>query len=1005
MMNKLFSVSSLFLLTVFLGSGCSSPALKGTSFYSDSGNYSIEPGEERINLLPLLYHSRDEFHLLYPFFEKTEKNLVLRPVFGLYGSKDEPYRFSVLWPLSMFDTANNRNRIYPFFWGAGSFTALPLTWPLSDPYRRKDSWTDILSLASWRENPKGYSFRALGPVIHARNKNGDPGWGIWPLVGSYKTGADIYRYFLWPLGHQWSSGNNEGGSALLPLYVYGKDSWSTLFLSLPYSREDRKDGSGWQIVFPLFYNDWKNDRKTFGTLLAGYRRDGDTLEWYVTPLLAGGFSEPDEKSFCVLGPLASYSSAPDSFRSHVFPLYYRSKDKHGSMFITLPYSGGTEEPGKDFWRLLLPLYYYSRNDGSMRLISLPGMYQRNGESSGWACWPLLSGGRKDKDSGSSWYLGPIAHSGWGKDSRQSHVLPFYYHSKDRDGSMFISLPWTSQKASDGSAWQLAPPVYYHSRDAQGSLTLSPLYASGSTKAGNAGWQAVLPLYYHSVSAGANTWATLLGGVQNLSDGRRWYLTPLLSWGNRREGEGDFWMLGPMAHVNWDKEGANHHVLPLYYRNNRNGTLVSPLVASWPSGGDRRTTLIPPALSWYSRDGSDRSLWLLGPVSHFNWGPTKKSSHVFPLYYANQKDGTFVSPVAAKWRWQDKRTAYAFPPALSWMTSGDKKSDLWLAGPLAHFSWGKDAEKQHVLPLYYANRRSGTWVTPLAAQWKDGGTSKLLSPLFLGVYTRAPDHKELLALLGLFNNRWGDKAYPPSGYLVPFYFYEGAKTFHSLLIGWNRDEKDGYFYPLTPLVGVRTGDTRGGWIFPLGWYLNEPERDSTRAGILWSYYRRDGKNTVSGMFPFFGYKNKPAPEKNRDYERFGKSFWCLPSCWYKNYTISASAPTHVRKHGVFPLWNYSLKEIPDKGEHNETGSVLGIGYRHKKETQPSKNIDRESSSLLGFLWRSHREHGNLSVDVFPGFTYDRKGDDFRRFAWLGRMFRHERTANGVKMDIFFIPLAR
>lgn len=1005
LMNKLFPVSPLFLLGIFLGSGCSTPALKGTSFYSDSGSYSIEAGEERINLLPLLYHSRGEFHLLYPFFEKTEKNLALRPVFGLYGSKDEPCRFSVLWPLSMFDAGENRNRIYPFFWGDGCFSLLPLTWPLADPYGRKDDWKDILSLAAWRESSRDYSFRALGPFIHRREKNGDPGWGIWPLAGSYETGADIYRYFLWPLGHQWSSGENEGGSALLPLYIYGRDSWSTLFLSLPYSREDRKDASGWQLVLPLFYNDWDGDRKTFGTLLGGYRRDGETLEWYVTPLLAGGSSSPDTKSFCVLGPFACYSSAPDSSRSHVFPLYYRSRDKSGSLFITLPYSGGTKDPETDFWRLLFPLYHYSRKDGGARLITLPGMYQRDGKSSGWACWPLLSGGRRDAESGSSWWLGPVAHHAWGKDRRQSHVLPLYYHSVKKNDSLFVSLPWTSQRAAGGSAWQLAPPVYYHSRDPQGSLTLSPVYASGKTKQGNEWWQAVLPLYYHSVSDRASTWATLLGGVQDLSDGRKWYLSPLLSWGSRREGEGDFWLLGPTAHLNWDKAGTNHHVLPLYYWNGRNGTLISPLAASWPGGGDSRTTLIPPALSWYSRAGADRSLWMLGPMAHFNWGPQGKSSHVLPLYYANSEDGTFISPLAAKWRWSNRREAIAFPPALSWMTSGDKKSDLWLAGPLAHFSWGEKAATQHVLPLYYANRRTGTFISPVAARWKDGNTSKLLSPLFLGIYSRSPESKELTALLGLFNNRWGDKTYPPSGYLLPLYVYDGSKSFHSLLFGWNRDKEDGYVYPLTPLVGLRTGDTRGGWVFPLGWYLNEPGRDSSRGGLLWSYYRRDGKNISSGMFPFFGYKNNPAPETPIHYERYGKSFWCLPSCWYKNLTVSAPERTRIRKHGIFPLWRYSLEEVKDKGEHDESGSVLGIAYRHKKEIKPAKNVDRESSSLLGFLWRYHREKDNLSVDVFPGFTYDRKGDSFKRFAWLGRMFRHERSADGVKMDLFFIPLAR
>ena len=47
---------------------------------------------------------------------------------------------------------------------------------------------------------------------------------------------------------------------------------------------------------------------------------------------------------------------------------------------------------------------------------------------------------------------------------------------------------------------------------------------------------------------------------------------------------------------------------------------------------------------------------------------------------------------------------------------------------------------------------------------------------------------------------------------------------------------------------------------------------------------------------------------------------------------------------------------------------------------------------------------MSVDVFPGFTYDRKADGFKKTSFLWRFFRYERDANGAKkLNVLFVPL--
>ena len=59
-----------------------------------------------------------------------------------------------------------------------------------------------------------------------------------------------------------------------------------------------------------------------------------------------------------------------------------------------------------------------------------------------------------------------------------------------------------------------------------------------------------------------------------------------------------------------------------------------------------------------------------------------------------------------------------------------------------------------------------------------------------------------------------------------------------------------------------------------------------------------------------------------------------------------------------------------------------------------------------LWHYERLNGNVSVDVFPSFTYDRKTDGLKKVSFLWRGFRYERAPDGSrKIDILFVPVKR
>ena len=75
-------------------------------------------------------------------------------------------------------------------------------------------------------------------------------------------------------------------------------------------------------------------------------------------------------------------------------------------------------------------------------------------------------------------------------------------------------------------------------------------------------------------------------------------------------------------------------------------------------------------------------------------------------------------------------------------------------------------------------------------------------------------------------------------------------------------------------------------------------------------------------------------------------------------------------------------------------------------RPVATNDYTRSRVLWRLWHYERLNGNVSVDVFPSFTYDRKTDGFKKVSFLWRGFRYERAPDGSrKLDVLFVPLKR
>jgi hypothetical protein len=910
-------------LAALLLSGCSTPALKGTPYYSTETDQDAVSAKERIPLWPLLYYRSPTLSVLWPLFEKSDEYMALRPLASVSGLDEPRQIYSLLWPLGQFNRVAAENRFFPFFWGDGYAVGFPLYWHFGHPLGPEGGLDALIPLWWYSTHKQGYSFNFLWPLINVKDEPPAKGWRAWPLAGAYRggTAGDYYRFAAWPLAHQWSSGRDgETGEAVLPLYVRRRQQDGHSFYSLLYSRH-RDARSGWDLLLPLLY---------------------------------------------------------------------RSRTPEGSKTITPLFFQGSSANSRSAWQLLLPLYYSSRNEDRRTLVTLLGGMNRDKNGTGWAVLPLLAGGIRRTDG----------------------------------TGLFLSVPWSGGTRRDGSRWSLVPPVMLKLAHGRDRSIYTPLYSAGTRDDGARTWQTLVPLWYRSEGAGEKTVATLAGGWQTGADGRRWMIWPLLSGGHRGADRRDLWVVAPLFHARWDQAGLSHHLLPLYWWEARDKRLISPIVSTWGSRErGSRTTVVPPALTLYSSGPKRKDLWAVAGAAHLSWGEEAGSSHVLPFYYRDPASDTFLSLPWSTWTWNRSSTNTVIPPALSWITRREGRSDLWAVGPLAHVSWGEKAGASHVFPLYYRNRQDDTFISLPYAHWKDGEAERTLYPPLLSMFSREGDERRLDALLGLFSERWGGDRH--DGYFLPFYYYETGTSFYTPLFGLNRDPQSGFFYPLTPLLGIRTGEESGGWLFPFWSRRHDKVRNATTGTILWGSYSRNEQGSEAAVYPLFGYRNrKAAPGKappNLMGVTQGKTFWSLPAVWYRN-TVDITPvrnedgrPTGqletstARDHGFFPLWSHTHLKTPLGGDET-FGSLLLVLYDYKTTIKPAATPATEPRNyarrrLLWRFWHYERKDDTVSVDVFPAMTYDRGAEGYRRWAFLWRAFRYETGPEGKNMDLLFIPVMR
>jgi len=832
--------------------------------------------------------------------------------------------------------AEERVNIWPAFYYREP--ALSVLWPI---FELTDDHLAVRPLFSvYGLDQANHQYNVLWPLAQFDRRT-DDGW-TFPVFWS--DSHFVFFPLYWHYGEPW--GNGGGSDSLFPLWILSRKENDHLGLWSPWPLvrfwSDRQDNTGGSMVLPLYWHQSDDRASEFYSLpwLAKRKENGDF--WQCLPPLY--YQAADTNNSCFVTPLWAQGRSDAADWKAMFPLWYFRRAGSGGydLFAPLPLvRRWSDASGSDRGSMVLPLYYQSREGADSRFLSL--LWSSASDQNG--CWRLL--------------------------------LPLYFQSSNAVGSTLITPLW-AQGHSGKYDWQMAVPFWFHSQDGTNLSSLYcpwPLAYSWSDRGGEDHGSSVFPLYWHRRQNGESQFLSWLWFSHTDPDGDCWRLLPPLFYQESTKASSTLitplWAQGHSGTNDW------RAVIPLCYWDQRQHVLLSPLWARWRSG-ESETWLAPWALSWNTRCPERDDLTLLGGIARASWGQKPGPGYVFPLFYRDPAEGTLLSPLWLRWRNEDTETSLV-PWLLSWKTQSPERSDLWLAGGLAHASWGTKPGGDYVLPLYYRD------------------SSRLLTPLF------------------------------------------------------GRDNSADFWYWATPLAGVRTDGHAGSWIFPL--YLHD--RDKATGAVNDNYlllggYQKEQRESHSWLIPLFYYRDLLPPvsarETNQHAYAFGKSFWCLPICWYRNEcyvrrvkqlvantnepasppdsalnppsaitTTGTNAPfirDYTLSHGAFPLWNYASQSTPAKGISRCDASVLLWLYDYKYEAgplpgvQPGATNDYTRSRVLWRLWHYERLNGDVSVDVFPSFTYDRKPDGFKKISFLWRGFRYERDSDGSrKLDVLFIPLKR
>ena len=806
----------------------------------------------------------------------------------------------------------------------------------------------------------------------------------------FYTGNDVTytdkvedRVSLWPLLYH----RAPVTSVLWPLFSSADDHVAVRPLYSQYMKHGQKEYNEYNVFWPIAqFDTYDNDNRIFPFFWGKDYFVAFPVFWNMDDLVAVPpvIVDKDGDGMAIL-PLFFWDWK-NRFNT-LFPVWWYDGDSYGdyTFWAAAGLAGATERiygrnesVRRKQW--LLPLFWHDCHSTSNKVDS----------ETFWACVGLGGYHRTEKGVDNHWLL-PLYIS----DDDDFYSLP--YSRVDKGGNTVASYfmaglgGYSTVDGKYDSSWlfplfihesrdnTLVTPVCYRDKD----TLVTPIY--GHTK--DADW--LLPLYYH----GTNT-----------------FITPLF---------------GAAKDVNW--------AVPLYWQDEH--TFLS-LAWSHYRGADGKleAAVSPILLSGYNRDrdtGDSVAYLLAGLAGRAEKKDGSSGSWVFPLYYKDAD--TFFTLLYG----HTKTSEWLFP--LYYREGDDFITPI--AGRKDGTSW--------VLPLYVRDENSFTSIAYSRTRNPETGEeSVVIPPLLAGcAWSTNSQESAWAALLGLVGSTTAADGSHSKDWLFPLWYHEEDHEFASLLFGWTGGgSSQTNRWWLTPLVGTKSGCEEGFWVEPVCSYTHSGDfariesianavtlpSDITFHESAYTNYDKEVSMRLheDKYIPSASSKTKlalvftPYRRHARAGLNWNGSKYCVRDSVERGNEFALHREnTHrvefdprtrqktdeeVRDASTLALgsiYNASRTESKKKLEE-KSNTLLGLLYNRRKEVDKVKNTSFEEASVLLKVWQRAEKNGDVSIDAFPGFTYDSKKNGYRKVSLLWRLFRHVTDPEkGTTLDLLFIPLAR
>ncbi|MCQ2394402.1 MAG: hypothetical protein MJ249_08955 [Kiritimatiellae bacterium] len=806
---------------------------------------------------------------------------------------------------------------------------------------------------------------------------------LWPIA-QFDTHEDIYRIFplIWGNGdfclfpEVWKGPDWWG---VFPFFMDNDADWVTVF---PLFFSDFAGSDRFHTLFPLYYHSSESfeghEASYFWTALGlwGYKRqDGAFLNHRILPLYYADrdsiwsipyahFDEGATKRDMFLGGLAGRKTINDQYDSSwFFPLFYHNAEGD---FASLLWGCERNLQRDTTFSMVPPLLSWYERDGNRHemygLLGL-GAYRTDGQSSSSWLFPLYYNDDKN-------FVTPL----FGRtEDCGNWCLPLYW----RDEEKFCSLLWYQERGADGQLNTAVSPLLLsgwsrdeRTGDSQTKILLGLGGAETSADGHSKSW--AFPLFYQD----DDLFVTALFGKTKTSD----WIVPLYY---RDEESFVTPLFGMSGQARW--------IAPLFYTDDE--LLLTPLY------GQTKTS------SWlfplYYRD-NDGFVTLLG-------GGNADSSWILPFYYKEQDN--FLSLPYCRFSEKDHWTTHVVPPLLSSYAkqegTGREKTKVLLG--LAGSSTGDKGEREMdwIFPLYYheKDRRfislfagytgGGTsltntwWCTPLVGTRSGSKNGGWIAPVFDRTVDR--DYAAIKAL--------GKGSFLPPEVT----FYEKAETNYTWVVSKDNPSKG---EKKAEIVKRKCSKDRFASDKTELFLVSDHNRSVVASLDYRGKHYRVRENYKHGnklVFNRSGYNSVVFDPETR--QKLGEESKSEVDVLCDLLFRWASEKNQLRGDsswdcGLLTVLFNGSNAVFKNGTEDGFANVLGLLYHGTWDSHGSE------SSILWKIWHRVEKDGDVSVDMFPGFTYDAHKDGYRKTSFLWRFFRSEHDPKkGDSLDFLFLPIVR